>query len=182
MRTTTENEYFDWLCNIVCNHDDLRIRSYSNLLDLLHHTEFTWMIDLDENRSEDGICLRYRFASWSGYGDNEIFLYLPNQCSVLEMMAALAIRCEETIMSDPEIGDRTSQWFWSMIRSLGLMNMHDEHYEYHTANMIINQFLDRQYSPDGKGGLFTLRHCLDDLRTVEIWHQLLWYLGELDGL
>ena len=39
------------------------------------------------------------------------------------MMIALAIRCEEHIMDDPDAGDRTGQWFWSMLVSLGLGSM-----------------------------------------------------------
>lgn len=47
--------------------------------------------------------------------------YLDNRpCSVLEMIIALAIRLEEHIMDDPDIGNRTGQWFWDMIVSLGL--------------------------------------------------------------
>lgn len=38
----------------------------------------------------------------------------------LEMIIALAIRLEEHIMDDPDIGNRTGQWFWDMIVSLGL--------------------------------------------------------------
>ena len=42
-----------------------------------------------------------------------ISAYLDNKtCSVLEMMIALAIRCEEHIMDDPDVGNRTGQWFW----------------------------------------------------------------------
>lgn len=45
---------------------------------------------------------------------------------MLEMMIALAIRCEETIMDDPRYGNRTKQWFWNMMKSLGLSYMNDD--------------------------------------------------------
>ena len=44
---------------------------------------------------------------------------------------------------------------------------------------VIERFLDREYGPDGKGGLFTVRHCEYDLRDVEIWYQLCWYLDSI---
>ena len=100
-------------------------------------------------------------------------------CSVLEMMVALAIRCEESIMDNPVYGDRTGQWFWNMIVSLGLGSMTDEMYDRDYVDNIVDRFLDRDYSPDGRGGLFTIRNCEYDLRDVEITHQLYWYLDTI---
>ena len=47
-------------------------------------------------------------------------VWMIRPCSVLEMMIALSMRCEEQIMDDPDIGNRTGQWFWDMIDNLGL--------------------------------------------------------------
>ena len=95
------------------------------------------------------------------------------------MMVALAIRCEESIMDDPEIGDRTSQWFRIMLVNLGLGSMSDDRFNRVYVDMVIDRFLDRQYDADGRGGLFTVRHCDCDLRDVEIVYQMYWYLDEL---
>ena len=103
-------------------------------------------------------------------------LYRP--CSVLEMMIALALRCD-AFMDDPEIGERTSQWFWDMIINLGLGYMIDEKYDEYVVDEIIRRFLDRDYEPDGKGGLFRIKRCMYDLREVEIWYQLCWYLDAI---
>ena len=104
--------------------------------------------------------------------------YLDGPCSVFEMMVALAQRCE-AVMDDPKIGDRTGQWFWGMIASLGLNGMSDNHYDEKYVKDVINRFLDREYEPNGKGGLFTIRNCEHDLRDVEIWYQLCWYLDTI---
>ena len=80
-------------------------------------------------------------------------------------------------MDDPLLGDRTGQWFWNMIRSLGLGGMYGNRFDIQEADYIIERFLDREYEPDGRGGLFTITDCEDDLRDVEIWHQLWWYLA-----
>lgn len=181
MRSIIENEYFDWLCRIVCGDDRFRRASYYNLLCALHDREFTWTICHDENRAEEGVYLRSRFAFDIGHNQSTIYVFMSGPCSVLEMMIALALRCEETIMSDPEIGDRTTQWFWGMIRSLGLMGMHSDEFNEENVNHIIDTFLSRQYSRDGKGGLFTIKNCESDLRGVEIWHQLCWYLDNIEG-
>ena len=78
------------------------------------------MIPMDGNRAEDGIDLRYRFGHEQHYSDAMVASFLDDRpCSVLEMMIALSIRCEEHIMDDPDVGNRTGQWFWSMIASLG---------------------------------------------------------------
>lgn len=177
------DEYFNWLCEIVCKNRVSDQITYTKLLTYLHNTAFRYSIQRDENRAEDGIELRYKFA----YEKNlehyptikEIESALSGPCSVLEMMVALALRCEHTIMDDAKVGDRTRQWFWGMCRNIGLGGMRDGLFDKMEAEEIINRFLDRQYEPNGKGGLFTIRGCDTDLRRVEIWHQLCWYLDSI---
>ena len=171
------NEYFEWLLDLVCGKRYSKKVSYRRLLSYLHSVTFNYSIPNDVNRANDGIDLRYRFAMIRGYRD--VPECLDGPCSLFEMMAALAIRCEETIMDDTEYGDRTGQWFWKMISSLGLSSMSDDMFDKKYATYVINRFLNREYEPNGKGGLFTIRNCKDDLRNVEIWYQLCWYLDSI---
>jgi hypothetical protein len=143
----------------------------------LHDIEFTWFVPYDDNRADDGIQLRRRFALVRD--DDRLSDYILGPCSVLEMMAALAIRCEETIMDDAAMGNRTGQWFWGMIHNLGLSPMTDDKFDRNFVDDAIARLLNREYEPDGRGGLFTVRHCSHDLRTVEIWYQLSWYLDSI---
>lgn len=143
----------------------------------LHDTRFVYSIPRDENRARDGIDLRYRFALL--HDTPSLVQYLEGPCSVLEMMIALAIRCEENIMDDPKVGDRTGQWFWGMIVNLGLGAMTDNRFDRQFVDEVVQRFLDRDYEPNGKGGLFTVRNCKYDLRTVEIWYQLNYYLDTI---
>lgn len=177
MRNRINDEYFEWLFNLVCGERFSKNVSYRKLLTHLHSITFTYSIPNDVNRAEDGIDLRYRFTLSRNCTD--MLGYLDGPCSVLEMIAALSIRCEETIMDNPDIGDRTTQWFWHMITNLGLGAMTDDNFDRRTVEDIVSRFLNREYDPDGRGGLFTIRHCPQDLRNVEIWYQLCWYLDNI---
>lgn len=170
MRHDIYVEYFNWLCDLVGGIKHSRTISYKNLLWYLYNTEFIFSISRDANRASDGIQLRYRFD------DRE---EIQGPCSVLEMMIALALRCEETIMDNTAYGNRTGQWFWTMINSLGLSSMADDRYDESYVAEVIDIFLHREYQPNGKGGLFTIRHNDRDLRDVEIWIQMLWYLNTI---
>ena len=177
MRKDIINEYFNWLCDTVCQQRFAKPIPFMKIFTKLHDTDFIFLMPRDEDRAEDGVSLRYRFAIANGYEDYypTVLEYLRGPCSVLEMMVALAIKCEET-MEDPSRGDRTGQWFWTMMRNLGLGGMDDNRYDRRVVESILNRFLHRDYEPDGKGGLFVLHHCEYDLRDVEIWYQMCWYL------
>lgn len=178
-RDELTNRYFDWMYQLVCNDKYNRRLSYRKLLYFLHDVDFTYSIDMDGNREADGINLRYRFGYECGYDNREIAVYLDDQpCSVLEMMIALALRCEDDIMDDPAEGNRIGEWFWGMIVSLGLGSMNDRRFDRHYAELVVARFLNREYDYNGRGGLFTVEHPLRDMRSVEIWYQMQWYLND----
>lgn len=170
------DEYFEWLCERIDSKRFSKRVSYRKLLMHLHNIEFTWTIPLDDNRADDGIQLRRKFALTRN--DLTLKRYLTGPCSVFEMMVALAMRCEEW-MDDTQMGDRTGQWFWGMIHNLGLSSMTDSKFDRGYVDDVIARLLNREYEPNGSGGLFTVRHCTHDLRTVEIWYQLSWYLDSI---
>lgn len=151
--------------------------AYTELLAALHRIPFRYTIPMDGNREADGINLRYRFGYEREYEDYVIAqcLDIP-PCSVLEMMTALAIRCEE-IMERADNAKLTGEWFRSMLVSLGLMGMNNAHIDISVVHQIVTRFLDREYDRDGRGGLFTVsRKC--DMRTVELWYQMQYWLDE----
>lgn len=179
VRDDVINEYFDWMCQLVSDKQYIGDHSYRKLLSKLHSIPFTYTIDMDGNRAADGIDLRYRFGYERNYEDYIITSFLDDKpCSVLEMIVALALRCE-TIMEDPDYGDRTGEWFWGMIESLGLESMDDTSFNRDHVDDVIDIFLSRGYGRDGRGGLFTIKHPKRDLRTVEIWYQMNWYLDSI---
>ena len=174
-----EQEYFEWVCDhIVDQTSDVK---YSKLISLLYDCEFKAIIDMDVNRIEDGKGLRRRFELETGISRDIIMdtFREHSYCSVLEMMVALAIRCEETIMTDDEYGDRTGVWFWNMITSLGLDCMDDESFDETDVYEILDVFINREYRRNGDGGLFTIKKINRDMRKEEIWYQMMWYLDSL---
>ena len=171
------NDYFEWLCELVDAKRFSKHTSYIKLLMHLHNIQFTWFVPHDDNRADDGIQLRRRFAL--SRDDVSLSNYILGPCSVFEMMAALAVRCEETIMDDALMGNRTGQWFWGMIHNLELSPMRDSKFDREYVDDVIARLLNRDYEPDGKGGLFTVKHCTRDMRSVEIWCQLSWYLDSI---
>ena len=178
-RSKIEQQYFEWMFDLVCEGRFAENYSYEKLLSYLHEVEFTYIMPKDSDRAADGIDLRYRFAYDIGcpYADS----HLDGPCSVLEMMIALAIRCEECIMDDPIYGNRTGQWFWRMITNLGLGEMMDSRFDRYYVEETVDAFLNRDYAPDGTGGLFTVKYCDYDLRHVEIWSQMCYFLSSISG-
>ena len=170
------NIYFEWLFNLVCGQRYSSNVSYRKLLVYLHSTEFRYSIALDENQAKEGVYLRDRFGQSEGYHNTDI---LDDPCSVLEMMIALSIHCEESIMDDPKIGNRTGQWFWGMIVNMGLGSMVDTRFDREYVEDVVTCFLDRDYSRDGEGGLFHINNSDRDLRDMSIWSQMCGYLDNL---
>ena len=174
-----EDEYFNFLIKKI--GPDIKHSSFRELLTKLYRTDFTWTFREDRRRALDGVQLRYRLFSDQALLLAEklnIHKYITGPCSVLEMMAALVERCEESIMTDSAMGDRTGQWFWGMISSLGLSDMTDDNYNEYHVECVIKKFLNHQYALNGKGGLFTVENGRD-LRKEEIWTQLCWYLDSI---
>jgi hypothetical protein len=173
-------EYYNWMYRMVNSEFANKKLSYRKLLLYLHNIDFTYSIPMDGNRFEDGVDLRYRFGYERGYSLTQITSYIDcRPCSVLEMMVALAIRCEERIMDDCEKGNRIGLWFYDMIENLDLSEMTDDRFDEKYTCSRVNTFLKREYEPNGKGGLFMVRNCLCDMRSAEIWYQMCWFLDEL---
>lgn len=173
------DEYFDWLYSLVWD-DRTSGRSYREILTMMHNTTFTYFMVMDENRYADGIGMRYRFGYENDVPDRIIEDVLDvSACSVLEMMIALAVRCEEHIMDDPDIGNRTGVWFWDMMNNLGLADMDDDHFDMDAAEYILDRFVSRRYRRNGSGGLFITNDPDVDMRNIEIWYQMMDYLNEI---
>lgn len=172
MNPSRSTKYFKSICRIV--HDNKFGKGYNRLFEYLYSRDFYWDIPLDKNRALDGIDLRYKYGC-----SNDI---LDEPCSVLEMLIGLAVRIEEQLMTSFDEGDRTGQWFWTMLTNLGLNRLDDDNFNEETAEWFVDRFLNREYDYNGEGGgLFVVEKPFEDLKNVDIWCQANWYLGEMDG-
>jgi len=173
----TEQEYFNWLCDLI--HIDQIERTYWLLAKDLYRKPFIALIDHDDNRCSDGIELREEFLR--DY-ERDGYLDMGRECSMLEMMIALARRIDFATSDPNDIynTDTTSYWFWEMIDNLGLIEFDDDSYvelDGQTyVDWILDGFVNRQYSENGEGGLFPLDGDCEDQREVEIWYQMNAYL------
>lgn len=176
LRASFSDLYFDWLMRFV--YDKYHLEDYEPLCETLHKIEFYYTIPRDANRVSDAHNLRYRFGYDTGisYADIDDALQFP--VSVFEVMIAMALRGEESIMRDFDIGDRTSLWFWTMIDS---MHLSDQNYNFdeHVIREHVDTMLSRTYAPNGDGGLFTVNDPPYDMRKAELWYQMNWYFSSL---
>lgn len=173
---TLKDLYFDWLAKLAIP-DDREREDYELLLDALNNSIFRFTIPLDENRQIDGLQLRYRFSQEMNIPYHIVEQTLDtHECSMLEMMVGLALRGEEHIMEDADIGNQLGVWFNEMITSLKLNNMNNINFDPSWVEFRIDSLLNHTYEPNGSGGLFTIKNPRQDMRTVEIWYQMCWYL------
>lgn len=189
--------YLDWMTNLVDHYDDrnrmvdaiglvgdgFQYKYFTILTDILSQMEFYPMVPMDNNRVQDGLALRRRFIFETGSE-----LGLPDRdapCSILEMMVALSLRCDESIMYNSREGSRIDIWFALMLANLGLAHCDDTVLQDNSPMIdkvvdILERFLQRKYTPTGEGSLFHIPNVSDDMREVEIWCQLCWYLNYLE--
>lgn len=176
---TLDDLYFEWLykkVGVVQNRNPNK--SYWKLARYLYQMPFFWVVPNDDNREADGKDLRNEFIDECDIQDIEIN-WLQIDCSVLEMMIALANRA--AFASVGEAGD----WFRKFLGNLKLLGFTDARYNQDAEvkiKHIIERLVDRTYNSRGVGGLFPLQHADTDQRKVEMWCQLSSYLSEGDYL
>lgn len=169
--------YLDWLMKDRLHLTDKEIKNYISLFNVLFEIDFVWIHPLDENRASDGLVLRSDFEYETG-------LYITGlspKCTVFEMLAALAIRCENQLMRNLFLGDRTAKWFFMMLDNLRLSDFDNRHWTSHSKEhieSIVDSFLKRKYNKNGVGGAFPLKHSQKNQSNEQIWDQLMAYINE----
>ena len=155
-------EYYIWLVSSV-GYDE----SCDDLLRLLFHTEFTWVIPMDSNRAAEGRNMRSIFCN-----ENSIVgeIWDDQPCSVLEMLVALANYIENNLIGDPDLCI-----FWRMLDNLNLL-----HYRSRTKWIqIIDRWLNREFDSDGMGSIFPIYNAVQDYREIDIWGQCMDWLYQI---
>lgn len=162
--------YFKWLLRKI-PWPGYRTADYSQLLEYLFETEFTWLVDRDINRAKDGLSLREEF----GLSTNGRYVLAEMPCTILEMMVALSCKIESTIMQEPRLGDRTGLWFWTMVQNMGLDWADDWHFNRDVVDENVQKIMARKSEND-------LFYCstfdLKKWNKMEIWKKMTAWVNE----
>ena len=159
-----ESDYYIWLRDLVGNR-----KGYKKLVKQLDTIPFPWIFALDENRAAGGKLLRGRFAYDNSTLEEDVRL---GPCTVLEMLIALAGHMEDILACSIET------WFWVLLENLCLDQFTDDNYDPRGVEFITNSWLNRNYTKDGRGSLFPLRHYKGDCRNLDIWSQMNAWINE----
>lgn len=142
----------------------------------MHQVEFTPLVEFDENRVAVAAGLRNEFQHYAGsLGPGELADLMEPNASVFEVLIGLAGQADDMIPLSIQT------WFHTFIENLGLDRYPDEYLERRSdapVERIIHNFNNRQYRPNGRGGIFPLKHPREDQREVELWYQMGLYMTE----
>jgi hypothetical protein len=170
--------YFTWLSTLAFPNEEFQ-KSYSNLLTQLYETPYKWdrTQPLDENRYVDGLNLRETFAYKTKLPEDIVYSSIEGPCSMLEMLCALGVRIDNDIMANTATGyDHGYYWIQEMMRNLGVLRYENSYWNSGAVATIISDFHAKNYSADGLGGLFYIPNSQRDLRTMNIWDQMCYYI------
>lgn len=147
-------------------------KSYTLLARELFNKEFYFYSSEDVNVYE-----------WALYLRHALGFNLDSYCSVFEVLVTLAYQWEHRYGYDNDIGDQIPVWFAEMLKNAGLDSFNDLSWSYDAiiiTDDIISRILDRQYAPNGIGGLFPLKNPVPgfDARELGLLDQLAHYINE----
>ena len=164
--------YFNWLCNMI------KGSYYEELLFKLFTTEFISPDGRDSSRIFDGLKLRDKFE-WEV--NHAYKCGRKDGCSVLEMLIGLAIRLDDDVMYEIRYGDRFVDWFWLFIDNMGMSQATDSNWNFSWSKFVdkrIRDIMAHNYKENGEGGMFVIENRDEDMREVDIWRQLMWFISE----
>lgn len=179
------DNYLRWLYFDVLDGPERRFKTYNSLFETLLLEPYIPLHHMDRNRFKDALTMRneYILGDLVGYGGpyesseeckdckDEIEDILP-ECSVLEMLIALAVRMEKEIMA-PANGDNDYfRWFWGMICTLELDDFDEKHYDEGWIKKITDDFLR------GERYIFRLKGGPEVNDGLQIWDQMNRFLVE----
>ena len=151
-----------------------------------HHILFRKLFDIsfysdvirDVNRASDGLDLRDDWIAEDRHVRNNVAYHNSGQCSVLEMLIALAKRYIFVSGHDLTVAEVMELF----LKNLGLWEYFDRDFDDICEKEVdkkVRKFLDRKYTKTGRGSLFPLsKRTEKDMRNEEIWYQMNYYLIE----
>lgn len=162
------SSYFISLVNMIDGKD------YIHLLKILNKEHFYPSHYMDENRVQEvKETLR------------ELIPFPPktDYVSIFEILVLLARKYEDICKKYGE-PDRTATYFWTIMVNCGLNRFDDLYFKENkeicllTIKEFCTKFNTRTYGRDGTGSPFPLKHPPYDMRKVELFYQLNYYINE----
>jgi hypothetical protein len=170
-----DETYFNWLYEKVRPKEMPELVQYTKACAIAHRIIFNWTVPNDDNRAAEGKELRYEFMQEFGVDPPPDKEWMGLDSSIFEMMVALARRCNFIV----ELGFHG--WFDIFMGNLELEHYNDSLYmesDRWRISRMLTRLNERRYKPNGKGGLFPLKHPKKDQREVELWYQMAAYMAE----
>lgn len=172
-KVPADERYLSWLCGLIAYDErrkDSKIRNSVPMIRGLFDESFRYFIPNDDNRADEGQCLRIIYIETTQNRLEPPFYF--RDCSVLEMMIALSERMAFQIFNPmKEQEPDAPSCFWEIIDNLKLKP--------NQSNVaIIHKLNTREYMESGLGGMFPLNDPREDQRTIEIWYQMMAYINE----
>lgn len=158
-------------------------KTYFILAQKMHNMRYNPYVPFDDNRISDGRRLREVYALFmSSYTD---YSSLDREgASILEVLVALVERFDTEVMMTSEAKPRHKEWFWIMMKNIGLDAFTDASFmrKDSSADIMCGSILEivnsREYDKSGLGGFFPLKSPKTDQRKLELWKQMHAYFLE----
>lgn len=166
-------QYYEWLLFKVT--DPKEPRTHDKLFRELASAPFKATVGRDDNWFEHCEYMREDYYEEAEFEGAE-YVKEDGEITLLEVMVNLCIKAEGIMQGFD--GVDCERWFNDMLENSGLIFYTDYRFSKTGVWSKINRILDREYNRDGGGGLFCIP-VLDpshDLRDVELWYQLMWYI------
>ncbi|MBO7451332.1 MAG: hypothetical protein J6U54_13290 [Clostridiales bacterium] len=166
--------YYDWLLFKVCSDEQKSM--YSQTLEYLASVPFVPQIARDDNLDEHVEYMREDFKDEAEANGQTVDIP-EGPITLLEVMVNLSIKAEDIMQSFD--GVDCGRWFWDMMKNSGLIFYVNYRFKDSGVKVRVSRIIHRTYDPNGNGGLFyipTLDVGKYDMREIELWYQLMWYI------
>lgn len=176
MPSQLDVDYYNWLVS------QIRVgnpeKSYLEMFEIMHNTEYLFLIPNDDDRVGDGRQLRkdfFRDVVGRRYRKDDLDIKFV---SFLEVLIGLSRRVAFQAGNDPDY------WAWRLIKNLGLNKMSDplSKAKIQTIEYTLEDQIWRNYDRKGHGGFFPLERSIEDQTKLDVWRQMNFYILEMKGM
>lgn len=178
IHNNVEDLYFKWLSTLAFPNERIQ-ENYSELLNTLYETQYIWdkATPLDENRYIDGLDLRESFSYKLKIPKYIVSDSIKGPCSMLEMVCALGVRIDNDIMATYYTGyDHGYFWIQKMLKNLDILQYDNSNWDRRIVEEKLLAFNQKRYSEEGFGGLFYIPDSEKNMRLLNIWDQMCYYI------